>query len=471
MSETSLRGNIVRGTSYLAVRSAIGFGVGLGGMLLLTRLIGAENYGLYVTISTVISYMSDIALMGVSNYIIRKEEVTGRSLYDLAFTFSLLASIAAIGIGIGLSFFLSGWLSSPEIRLPFLVTLIALPIAALLLPSQTMLEKELNYKQIAFLEMHTQFVYYGVALTLAFMGFGIWSPVIGNIVQGAAAVLIGTKYAKYFPRLYWSWKPLKEMLKYGIANSFSKRIWGLRTLINPLIVGHFAGPGGVAVVSIAMRLIQALSVVNGTIMRVSFSVLSKFQQDKRRMELALNEAMTMQIFSIAPFLIGFAALAHWIVPLLFDDAWDAILVIYPYLAFKYMIYGIFNLQMNVLYVYGKNWEVTRFNLLHVGVLALLTFLLVPRFGLHGYAWAEVAAIATYYAIHRTVSGELNVDYRESFLYTLICVPAMFAPLLEFPWALLLLLPLLLFVFMSKPRNQIAGYSRQLLRREKPLEAV
>lgn len=121
------------------------------------------------------------------------------------------------------------------------------------------------------------------------------------------------------------------------------------------------------------------------------------------MELALNEAMTMQIFSIAPFLIGFAALAHWVVPLLFDDAWDAILVIYPFLAFKYMIYGIFNLQMNVLYVYGKNWEVTKFNLLHVGVLALLTFLLVPYFGLNGYAWAEVAAIATYYAIHRNVS--------------------------------------------------------------------
>lgn len=239
-----MRSSIVRGTSYLAVRSAIGFAVGLGGMLLLTRLIGAENYGLYVTISTVISYMSDIALMGVSNYIIRKEEVVGRSLYDLAFTFSLLASIAAIGVGFGLSFFLSGWLNSPEIRLPFLITLVALPISALLLPSQTMLEKELNYKQIAFLEMHTQIVYYGVALALAYAGFGIWAPVVGNIVQGAAAVVIGCKYAKYIPSLYWSWKPLKEMLQYGIANSFSKRIWGLRTLINPLIVGHFAGPGG-----------------------------------------------------------------------------------------------------------------------------------------------------------------------------------------------------------------------------------
>jgi len=466
-----LRSSIIRGTSYLAARSAIGFAVGLGGMLLLTRLIGAENYGLYVTISTVISDMSDIALMGVSNYIIRKEEVVGRSLYDLAFTFSLLASIAAIGVGVGLSFFLSGWLHSPEIRLPFLITLVALPISALLLPSQTMLEKELNYKQIAFLEMHTQFVYYGVALALAYAGFGIWAPVIGNIVQGAAAVVIGCKYAKYLPRLYWSWKPLKEMLQYGIANSVSKRIWGLRTLINPLIVGHFAGPGGVAVVSIAMRLIQALSVVNGTIMRVSFSVLAKLQQDKRRMELALNEAMTMQVFSIAPFLIGFAALAHWVVPLMFDDAWDAILVIYPFLAFKYMIYGIFNLQMNVLYVYGKNWEVTKFNLLHVGMLAVLTFLLVPYFGLNGYAWAEVATIGTYYAIHRNVSESLNVDYREPFFYTLICVPAMFAPMLSFPWALLLLLPLLLFLVMSKPRNQIVGYSRQLLKKEKTLEAV
>ncbi|XID92842.1 oligosaccharide flippase family protein [Paenibacillaceae bacterium WGS1546] len=466
-----MRRKIVQGTSVLAVRSTIGFAVGFGGMLLLTRLIGAENYGLYVTISTIVSYMSDIALMGVSNYLIRKEGEVDLKLYDLAFTFALLASLIAIAVGFGASFLLSDWLNAPGIWLPFVIALVSLPAAAFLLPSQTIMERELSYKKIAFLEMHTQIIYYAVALSLAFLRFGIWAPVLANIAQGVAAIVIGCKYAKYRPSLHWAWGPLKEMLKYGASNSLSNRVWGLRPLVNPLIVGRFVGPEGVAVVSLALRLIQALSVVNGTIMRVSFSVLAKLQQDKQRMENALNEAMTMQIFSLAPFLIGFAALAHWIIPLLFDDSWNAILGIYPYLAFKYMIYGIFNLQMNVLYVYGMNWSVTKFNLLHVGVLAAATMLFVPAFGLYGYAWAEMAALFTYFAIHRAVGQSLKLDYRAPFFYTVLCVPAMFAPLVPFPWALLLLLPLVLFVALRKPRHQIADYAKLLLKRNKTVGAA
>ena len=49
-------------------------------------------------------------------------------------------------------------------------------------------------------------------------------------------------------------------------------------------------------------------------------------------------------------------------------------------------------------VFRRNYEATLFNIVHVGLFAA-TSTCVPRLGLIGYGWGEMAALASYLALH------------------------------------------------------------------------
>ena len=72
---------------------------------------------------------------------------------------------------------------------------------------------------------------------------------------------------------------MREMVGYGVNYSGAYWIWQLRDIVNPVIVGKFAGPGAVAFVALTVRLVDALSFLKGVGWRVSLSVLGRMQKE------------------------------------------------------------------------------------------------------------------------------------------------------------------------------------------------
>jgi PST family polysaccharide transporter len=69
-----LRNQIMRGGAFLAVRQLLGMVISLVGMLLLTRLIGPEKYGLYTAAFGMAWYLQIVSQLGVEVYLVRREE-------------------------------------------------------------------------------------------------------------------------------------------------------------------------------------------------------------------------------------------------------------------------------------------------------------------------------------------------------------------------------------------------------------
>src|SRR5690606_6802481 len=70
----SLREQVVKGGAYLAVREGLGLAVSLGGVLLLTRLIGPANYGLYAGSLGIVLTAGFVGRMGVDVCLVRRAE-------------------------------------------------------------------------------------------------------------------------------------------------------------------------------------------------------------------------------------------------------------------------------------------------------------------------------------------------------------------------------------------------------------
>jgi O-antigen/teichoic acid export membrane protein len=84
-SSGSLRTSVVKGGIYLTLRRGVSAALSLVGALLLTRIVGPENYGLFNASLAVYGYVQRLGLMGTNVYLIREQREDEMAIFHLAF--------------------------------------------------------------------------------------------------------------------------------------------------------------------------------------------------------------------------------------------------------------------------------------------------------------------------------------------------------------------------------------------------
>ena len=389
----SLRERVLQGGFYLTLRQGLSLGIGLVGMVILTRLIGPANYGLYVGSLVITSFLSEVAVMGVPVYLVRREESPTEEVYHQAFSILLLSGLAIAGLGLLASPLLARWVEDPRAVVAIQGMVLILPLAVLDKPALARLERALDYRKVAGIELMVQLVYYALALPLAWWGFGYWAPIAGYALSQLWRVGATFALAHYHPRWHWSRELLLEMVGYGLSYSASTWVWRLRTLVNPLVVGHYLGPEGIGYVALAIRLVEVLSFVKTATWQLSIAAFAKIQQDLPRLRQALQEAMGLQLLGVGPIFAGFALVTPWLIPLVYGNQWTPVLTLFPFIAMGYLLNAVFAMHSSVLYVLRRNRAVASFSSVHVALFSGSAVLLVDRLGLLGYGLAEVVAFS------------------------------------------------------------------------------
>ncbi len=403
----SLRSKVLRGGFYLVVREGIGMAVSLGGILLLTKAIKPEGYGLYTTAYGIFYYFQNLSQLGVGTYLVRREGEEELKVYHQAFTLLLLLGIGAMSLGLLGHPLIEEWLKIKGVGSITQVLFLGLPIVLLQQVPLARLERHLDYKQVASIELAGQIVYFAVALPLAFQGYGAWSPVAGWWFQQVQTTGLLYWRSKYRPQLYWQWDLVKPMFVYSVSLSASSWGWQLRTLVNPLIVGRYAGVEAVGFVALANRMVETLSFAKTVTFRISIAALAQLQGDRQRLRKAVTEGMGLQVLALGPLLVIVAWVGPWLIPLLFGSEWRSAMAVYPFIALSSLTNSVFSMHSAALYVLARNWEVTVYHLLYIALFAGAAFVLVPRLGLVGYGWAETATIASYISLHTYLVREIN----------------------------------------------------------------
>jgi O-antigen/teichoic acid export membrane protein len=423
----SLRTQVIRGGTYLAIRQGFGMMLSIGGVLLITRVIGPDQYGIYTAANDLFLYIQTIAQLGIALYLIRgAPDEENLNAYHQASTLSLLLGIAAALIGCALLPLMQTWVRLEGFSPIALALFLELPLSLLTKVPLAKLERELNYKQVAMFELANQMVYVLVSAFFAFRGAGAWSLVIGWWVQETQALLLFHWGAKLRPRWHWDGALIKKMLGYGVGFSAAQWIYQLRNLVSPLVVGRFGGAEAVGYVSLVIRLVETLSFVKNATWRISIAALAKIQSDRPRLRTAVSEGMGLQILALGPVLVVAAWTLPFVIPFLFGDRWLPATQIYPFIAFAYLTNATFNLHSSVLLVLQRNWQVALYHLLHVAAFAGMAIVLVPRLGMVGYGWAEIAGFIGYAVLHAYLVRAVGIpSYRLAALWWASFAAALF----------------------------------------------
>lgn len=403
-------GETGRGAIYLAARYGLGVIVGLGNMLVMTWWIGPHAYGLFVTAVGMVAFLAILARGGIDTYLVRSEAPDVR-MYGTATTLILGASI---GLGLAAAAatpLVIRWYGSREFVPPYLALLVAIPVSALTGIPMARLERALEFRRIAGIELAGQSLGLAVAASLAWLHAGVWAPVMGQIAWQVFTLIAAGACAAIPCRLCFDLQHARPMLSYGVGLTASLRTWQLRTLVNPLIVGRFVGAEGVAYVALAIRIAEALGSFRLAAGRMAIAALARLQDRRNEFRRALERALYLQVVTLGPLLCAFALLGPYVVPHVIGARWMPSIRIYPFAAAGVLVNSVYNLQASALFVVGKQWLVMRAYATHVILLALTTLILLPRLGLIGYGWAELAACSAYCMIHSGLSGTVPISYR------------------------------------------------------------
>jgi O-antigen/teichoic acid export membrane protein len=411
-SQGYLRTKVLRGGAYLFIRQFLSLGLSLIGVFIITRVIGPEHYGAFVAASGIYIYLQNLGQVGVDVYLVRQFGSVEERQYNVASTFLLatgLFGILLVEAGTGL---LSDWVEIPGFE-PFLrVMVFALPFQLMAIAASARLERELDYRRVAAIELFGQVSYYVVAVPLAVAGYGGWSLVAGWLVQQAGICAMFHWAARYLPRFRVDWTIVPKMLSYTFGFSLVTWSWQLRALVNPLIVGHFLGVVAVGQIGMAIRIVEVLTFVKAIAWRLSVATLSRIQDDKRKLQEAVTQGMELQTLALAPVLLGFSWLGGPFLPQLLGDRWAPILVVYPFIAVSYLTNAQFNMHSSVLAVFRRNYQTTFFCIIHIIMFAVGAAICVQSMGLVGYGWGEVIALASYYVLHYLAVGIVGpINYR------------------------------------------------------------
>src|ERR1043166_8914797 len=300
----SFKHQVIRGSAYMSLRLLAGAVIGIVGISLLTRFIGPANYGVFVAAHAIFVYLITVTECGIGVYLIRLNRDEPEAFHQ-ALTLLLLFSLAGVGLGAVLAPLLARFYRLHEMQTAVLVLTCGLPVVHAVKVPMARLERELDYKRVAVIELIGNIAYYVVALPLGYRGAGVIAPLAGWWAQQLAQ-LVQVYQTGYRPRLIWKPVSMRQMLSFGVPYSMSQIV-------------------------LALRIVQQLSFVRTATTRLSVAAFARVEGDPVRLARAITEGMYLQILALGPLLCGLSFIAPLVVPVVFGPRWAPVSQVYPWL--------------------------------------------------------------------------------------------------------------------------------------------
>jgi O-antigen/teichoic acid export membrane protein len=413
----NLKDKVLKGGALMLVRQIFSLALNLVSAFWVVRLIGPGAYGAYTAAIGIYTYAQNFGQSGIGVYLMRSATEPSQRDYHVASTLLLATSTALLLVLVLAAHWIGNWVRIPGFVPLLTVLALALPVQSLTQSAAATFERDMDFRRVVMIELGGQVASLVVVIPLALSGFGAWALVIGFLVQQGTTCGAFLVVGRYWPRLVWDREAVGKIFRYASGYTAADWIWQLRTLVNPLIVGHFLGAEAVGIVGLANRLVGILSFFPGIAWRISIVALAKIQSDDRKIREATTTAMQLQILGLGPFLLAFALVGEPLFPVLFGSRWDAVMPLFPYLAFPALTSAMFQPHSSALYVRQRNIDMVATHALHVILYVGVTWFAVQRVGLVGVGLGEIAALAACGLLHVLFVREFGApDYRVAALW-------------------------------------------------------
>jgi lipopolysaccharide exporter len=391
---TSLKEQAVSGVKWTSMSTVITVSVQFLQLAVLARLLSPEHFGLMGMVLVVIGFAQTFGDMGVSNALIHHQDATRDQLSSL-YWLNMLSGIVVFVLVWMATPLVVGFYDEPQLKgMMFWASLIFL-ITPIGQQFQILLQKELRFNQLAWVEVASVTLGAIVATLSAVSGQGAFSLVWGQLALATTKVALLAKIGlnTWRPSLRFRRDDLKGYISFGLYQMGERSVNYFSWNMDKLLIGKLLGAEALGFYSVAYQLvIRPLFILNPTITQVAFPVLSKVQTDDTRLKRGYLRMIQAVAFVSMPVYLGMFAVAYPLLDILLGSGWGPAVDVFQVLVLLGVFYSLGNPLGSLLLAKGRADVGFWMNLFALPVYAAAIFI-GSQWAVYGVAWALVMASA------------------------------------------------------------------------------
>ncbi len=366
--------------------------------LVLARLLVPEDFGIIGMLAIFIAVCQTLIEGGFSTALIQKKNPTQEDYstilyWDIAFsTFLYLILFLCAPL-------IARFYEMPVLAQVLRVIALSLIVTGMFAVQRTRLQKQLEFKKIAFINLSAYAIAAVAAIVLAKHGGGVWSIVTFQLTYGVASVIIILLVARWLPSWCFSKKSFRQLFGFGGFIMAANILQTISQNLQGIIIGKKFSATQMGYFSQAYKLDQVTSFsLPQIIVQVMYPVYSSVQDDKERLRQIL--LMNVRVISFMVFgLLGLLmVLSVPIIDLLYGDKW---LPCAPYFSIL-CIGGLFSCLLNVNFyavaAVGRSRQLFVWSFYKWGFL-LVALIVGALAGMYGILWAMVLSNLNIYIVN------------------------------------------------------------------------
>lgn len=395
-----------------AVRSALQFGQ----IVVLTRLLLPEDFGLMAVAVSVMGFAGIISDLGVSSAIIHRQDTTQAQLSTLYWV-NVAAGVAVMVLVAGVSPLVALVYGDARLRELLLIASLSFPVLALGQQLRVRAEKELRFGSVALMEIAAAAAAFVVAIALAWAGYGVMSLVAGLLANAVVATMIA------WLTLAHGWRPgrtfdlgsVRQHLSFGgymIGNNIANTVSGMADV---LIGGRVLGAAVLGLYTVPRNFVlQTQWLINPVVTRIAFPVMARVQEDEAALRRIYLNVLRLTVSATAPLYLFMIVFAPELTVLLFGERWAGAAALLRLLALWGLLRAFANPVGSLLMAVGRARLSFHWNLAMVALTPLVLYW-ASTHGVVGLAagWVALALLTfapTWYFLVRPCCDASFGDY-------------------------------------------------------------
>lgn len=324
-----LKSKTISGVKWSSVSMLGGTLLHFATLAVLARLLLPSDFGLMGMVMVVVGFSQAFADMGLSNAIIQRKEVKVSQLSSF-YWINVFMGVLLFGAVFLMRSPAAQYFKEPALKNYLLYTSFIFLITPWGQLFQTLLKRDLRFKELTKIDISGAAVYALTAISLALAKQGVLSLIVGQLCRSlfTVIILIFTFRNKWLPRLYFNIQEIKSYLSFGAFQLGERILNYFRTNIDYIFIGRLLGPASLGFYSLAYQImVFPLNKINPIFTQVAFPAFSKIQEDDSRIRNGFCKVINYISMLSFPMLAGMVIVAPQFIRVFYGSKWEPVIII------------------------------------------------------------------------------------------------------------------------------------------------
>ena len=323
--------------------------------IVLARLLSPTDFGLIALVTVFVTIANVFVQSGLNTALIQKKNADNLDFSTVFYSCLALAIVLYTGLFLGAPLIARLYNNQIELIPVVRVLGLMLPLGALNSIQEAYVARNMMFKKLFYRSIGAIIPAGIFGVICAYLGFGIWSLVVQQLLNASLICVIMWFTVKWRPSLSFSFERWKGLFSFGWKLLCSALLDTCFNNLQNLIIGKMFAPASLGFYNRGDQFPKLIvSNLNASIQSVMLPSLSSMQDNKSQLKKMMRRAVVTSSFLILPLMAGIAAVATPLTLFILGEKWLPSVPFIQICCFVYAFWPIHTTNLSAINAVGRS---------------------------------------------------------------------------------------------------------------------